>query len=101
MLEGYCFEIVDFDIAGRGFDFEWRRKYRSREGRLTTMGQGWDFSYNRSVALDGLGNLIVADGNSRRDTYTMGPTGCYTSPGFFREACPQSLKARSFGRQAA
>ncbi|MBI3192017.1 MAG: hypothetical protein HYZ36_05070, partial [Pedosphaera parvula] len=49
----YHLEQVDLRIPGRGLDFEWRRTYRSREGRLTNMGQGWDFSYNRRVELSG------------------------------------------------
>ena len=72
-------EATDFVIAGRGFDFEWSRKYRSREGRLTTMGQGWDFSYNRSVAAGAGGSLVVSDGNSRRDTYVTGTGSCWTA----------------------
>ena len=83
-------EATDLVIAGRGFDFEWGRKYRSREGHLTTMGQGWDFSYNRSVAAGPAGSLVVSDGNSRRDTYVTGTGSCWTATGFFREVCLQA-----------
>ena len=85
----FYLEATDLVIAGRGFDFAWARKYRSREGRLTTMGQGWDFSYNQSVSAGAAGSLVVADGNSRRDTYVSGVNGCYTATGFFRELCQQ------------
>ena len=85
----FYLEATDLAIAGRGFDFEWTRKYRSREGRLTPMGQGWDFSYNRSVAAGPAGSRIVSDGNSRRDTYVTGTGSCWTATGFFRELCLQ------------
>ncbi len=37
---------VDLRIPGRGIDFVWSRKYRSRIGPSTRAGNGWDHSYN-------------------------------------------------------
>jgi YD repeat-containing protein len=82
-------EDVDMEIAGRGFDFVWRRSYRQRTGMLTTMGQNWDFSYNRGIVLSS-GTVYLYGGDGRADAYAPSPTGCYTSQGFFRELCPQA-----------
>lgn len=46
-------EETDLVIKGRGMDFEWKRRYASRNGRLTPMGQNWDFSYNQCVRPSG------------------------------------------------
>src|SRR5262245_4899739 len=46
--EFHC-AVVDLRIKGRGLDFCWARKYRSRIGPDTVMGNGWDFSYNIRV----------------------------------------------------
>ncbi len=35
---------VDLRIPGRGMDFVWARKYRSRIGPDTFQGTGWDYS---------------------------------------------------------
>ena len=37
---------TDLEIAGRGLDFAWSRKYRSRLGPDTLNGNSWDHSYN-------------------------------------------------------
>ena len=80
---------TDLTIPGRGFDFSWRRKYRSREMRDSAQGVQWDFSYNRRVEIDPAdpANRLVHDGNSRIDGYTPNGSGCWTSPGLFRELC--------------
>lgn len=50
----------DLRIRGRGFDFVWARKYRSRVGPDVGMGPGWDFSYDiRVVALDDTPSEVV------------------------------------------
>jgi YD repeat-containing protein len=41
---------VDLRIPGRGPDLVWARKYRSRLGSSTPLGNGWDFSYNIALA---------------------------------------------------
>ena len=57
---------VDLHIRGRGLDFVWARKYRSRIGPNTGMGNGWDFSYNKQVEAAG-SHLRLHDGNTRAD----------------------------------
>lgn len=75
---------VDMRIKGRGLDFVWSRKYRSRLGPNTDQGNQWDFSYN--IYLEEIvGNLILHDGNSRADLYTLQPNGKWARDGFFRE----------------
>ncbi len=84
--EVYC-ESVDLQIPGRGPDFVWARKYRSRVGPDTAQGVGWDYSYNVWIEASG-GDLILHDGNTRADRYgaVSGPTGTtWCAPEFFRE----------------
>ncbi len=78
---------VDMRIRGRGFDFIWERKYRSRSGPTTAQGKGWDFPYNIYLEDDG-GDRILHDGNSRTDRYQLEASGCYGRDQFFREIVP-------------
>jgi RHS repeat-associated protein len=63
-------EVEDLRIKGRGLDFVWSRKYRSKLGPNTRQGNGWDFSYNIFIEANGA-DVDVCDGNSRRDTYFL------------------------------
>lgn len=85
----YFLEQTDLRIPGLGFDLEWTRKYRSREGRSTRMGHGWDFSYNQRVEVSGddPADRWVHDGQARRDTYVPLSATCWTAEGFFHELC--------------
>jgi len=75
---------VDLRIKGRGLDFVWARKYRSRFGPNTSIGNGWDFSYN--IYLEQIGqDLLLYDGNSRQDRYILQPDGTWARDEFFRE----------------
>ena len=76
-------EIVDTHIEGRGTYFTWECKYRSRVGPVTAMGNGWDYSYNVGVQPVGP-DLVLLDGNTRDDVYTMQPDGTWAAEGFFR-----------------
>ncbi len=74
---------TDLRIKGRGLDFIWSRKYRSKIGPSTAQGNGWDFSYNifiRAVDQD----LEVFDGNSRADLYRLQSDGTWGRAEFFR-----------------
>jgi len=62
--------IVDLQIRGRGLDFVWARKYRSKAGPTTLMGNGWDYSYN--IYLEPAGaDMLLHDGNTRADLLTF------------------------------
>ena len=77
-------EAVDLRIPGRGLDFVWARKYRSKIGPDTAMGHGWDFSYN--VFLETNGNdVVLHDGNSRADLYRSQPNNTWALEEYFRE----------------
>ncbi|HNO80205.1 MAG TPA: RHS repeat-associated core domain-containing protein, partial [Phycisphaerae bacterium] len=84
----YHLSATDLLIQGRGFDFEWRRRYRSKIGPNTTMGNGWDHSYNIQLTQSGA-NLVLHDGDGRSDEYCATSTGTWTHPEFFRELVPQ------------
>ena len=74
---------VDLRILGRGLHFTWERKYRSKIGPNTVMGNGWDFSYNIYLETNGP-DLVLHDGNTRSDTYTTQPNGTWTRREFFQ-----------------
>ncbi len=75
---------TDLVVRGRGFDFEWTRRYRSRSGSTSPMGAGWSHNYDIRLEQSG-GNLILHDGDGRSDEYCPGPGGTWTHPEFFRE----------------
>jgi RHS repeat-associated protein len=79
----YYLSEVDLTIPGRGMDFVWGRKYRSRIGQDTAQGVGWDFSYNLSIGQEA-GDIVLNDGNSRSDRYELQADGSWTDQGFFR-----------------
>lgn len=75
--------VIDLRIPGRGIDFVWGRKYRSKIGPNTLQGNGWDYSYN--IRLEPLGpHLKVLNGTSRADTYLLQGDGTWTREEFFR-----------------
>ena len=80
----FYLDVEDLKIPGRGKDFVWARKYRSKIGPSTGMGHQWDYSYNISIERDEDG-LLLADGNSRRDRYPIRPSGSFARAEFFRE----------------
>ena len=75
---------VDLQIKGRGLDFIWARKYRSRAGPNTAQGNRWDFSYNIYVRRAGE-NIKVFDGNGREDIFYARRNGTYAADQFFSE----------------
>ncbi|RMF81562.1 MAG: RHS repeat protein, partial [Planctomycetota bacterium] len=87
----FCHVAIDLRIAGRGIDFVWARKYRSRVGPDSAQGVGWDYSYNVYLEQDGP-DLILHDGFTRHDRYyaVSAPAGTYwCAPEFFREITQQ------------
>lgn len=76
--------VEDLRIPGRGTDFTWIRKYRSRIGPNTALGNGWDHSYNVSIEPEG-GDIVVRNGQTRADRYSRQPDGSYSRRGHFRE----------------
>ncbi len=76
---------IDFLIKGRGLNFVWERKYRSKIGPNTVQGNGWDYSYNIFIEQQE-GNILVCDGNSRADIYQPLQVGKrWVRREFFRE----------------
>ncbi len=77
-------EQTDLTIAGRGFDFQWKRTYRSRATGKTAMGHNWDHSYNIYIEQDGA-DLILHDGDFRADRFEPTATpDTWASLGQFR-----------------
>lgn len=75
---------VDLRIKGRGLDFIWARKYRSRVGPDTAQGNRWDFSYNIHIQRSGR-HVRVFDGNGRRDVYLVQSDGTFAADQLFRQ----------------
>lgn len=73
----------DLRIPGRGIDFVWSRKYRSKTGPNTAQGNGWDFAYNIRIEASGQ-DRVLFDGNTRRDTYRLQPDGNWMRKEFFQ-----------------
>lgn len=81
----FCDTAVDMRIRGRGFDFVWMRTYRSRSGRDTAQGKGWDFSYNIHISDHCRPSILLHDGNGRSDLYQLQPgTLTWAADQFFR-----------------
>jgi len=74
---------VDLRIRGRGLDLVWARTYRSRSAEETALGWGWDYSYDIFVAAAGA-QLMVGDGNGRRDLFAPVGANAWAADGFFR-----------------
>ncbi|MGE3166838.1 MAG: DUF6531 domain-containing protein [Planctomycetota bacterium] len=75
-------EATDLRIRGRGLDFIWARKYRSRANTATALGHNWDYSYDIFVE-NAPGGLVLHDGNGRADLFTLQSDGSYAADGFF------------------
>jgi Domain of unknown function (DUF6531) len=80
----FVHSATDLRVPGRGLDFIWARKYRSRLGPNTAQGNGWDFSYNIFARRAG-SHVEVHDGNTRRDVFLLQTNGTFALDGFFRE----------------
>ncbi len=83
LATGEKYEMVtDLTIKGRGMDFIWRRRYASREGRLTSMGHNWDVNYN--IQIEPSGRLMkLKHGNSQDDMLHQRPDGTFSRREFF------------------
>ncbi len=77
-------EGVDLWIPGRGLDFAWTRRYRSRvDTGFNRFGNQWDFSYDIRLQPQGSAFLIW-DGNTRKDLFVLQPDGTWGCDEVFR-----------------
>ena len=75
---------TDLKIPGRGFDYEFRRTYRSRIEYNGPLGFNWDHNYNKRLVMQANGNVARFDGESRFDIYVKNADGTYAAPsGYF------------------
>lgn len=84
LFSGEFFESVeDLRIPGRGLDFAWVRKYRSRVGPDTAQGNHWDFSYN--IRIEALaGDLLkLFNGDAREDIFSREADGAFVRDEYF------------------
>lgn len=80
----FAYASIDMQIKGRGIDFIWSRRYRSKVGPDTAQGNGWDYSYRVFLEQDGA-DLILFDGNGRSDRYTPSGSNRWSRNEFFRD----------------
>ncbi len=81
----FVYDDVDMVIPGRGFDFVFKRTYRSRVLYPGVMGWGWDHNYNRRLLELPGGDVIYFDGTGRRERFTFADNR-YTAPaGWFTQ----------------
>jgi YD repeat-containing protein len=74
---------VDLAIPGRGMDWQFERRYRSGMSYDGPLGQGWEFNYNRRLAVQANGDVLCVNGLGRADRYVLAG-GTYQSPrGFY------------------
>ncbi len=78
----------DLRIKGRGTDFVWSRKYRSKFGVNSAQGNGWDCSYNIFLNLDG-DDLVLSNGWNRTEVFPASGSGVWTRDEFFYEIVQQ------------
>ena len=84
LFSGEFFETAeDLRIRGRGLDFVWARKYRSRIGPNTDQGNRWDFSYNIRVESPSDDTLKLFNGDGREDVFRRQTDGTYALDEFF------------------
>ncbi|MCG8356303.1 MAG: DUF6531 domain-containing protein [Kiloniellales bacterium] len=81
-------ETTDLRIPGRGFDFEFKRTYRSRFENNGVLGHNWEHNHSEKLIFPGNNSKIVirSNGFSRIDIYESLGGGRFRSPeGFFDE----------------
>lgn len=101
----FVMDVVDLRIPGRGFDFEFKRTYRSQFNHDGVLGHNWDFGYSRRLLVPEVlrmleiargvrpfptalnDDIVVCNGFGRVDIYRyQADTGAYESPdGFFNK----------------
>jgi RHS repeat-associated protein len=82
----YDHKQMDLFVQGRGFDFVWERRYRSRGAEAGSgQGHGWDYSYNvwAEVVEDG---IVIHDGNNRPQLFEPDGSGRFVAAGYHRVA---------------
>jgi RHS repeat-associated protein len=83
----FHWDEVDLAIPGRGMDFVWQRRYRSRLGEPGEVGYGWDHSYNLRIEPAGSQDIRIWDGNGRCDVYKKQGDDTYVKVEYCREGC--------------
>ncbi len=79
---------TDLYVRGRGFDFEWTRRYASRTGEFMTQGHNWDFNYN--LSLERVGRILkVRGGYSEMEEFQENAEGDYERREHFTKITPE------------
>ncbi len=78
-------ETTDLRIPGRGFDFEFKRTYRSRYESNGVLGHGWEHNHMNRLIFPANNSQIVirSNGFSRLDIYESLGNGRFKSPDSF------------------
>lgn len=74
---------VDLRIPGRGLDWEFARRYRSRIQYNGVLGHNWTHNYDAKLVVHAGaqgGHIFLLDGNGRMEFYRKVTTNVYASP---------------------
>jgi RHS repeat-associated protein len=76
-------QTTDLEIPGRGFNWKFDRTYYSANIFDGPLGHGWDFNYNRRLAINVQGRLFRMDGYGRADEYAQDEAGFRSPSGYY------------------
>jgi hypothetical protein len=78
-------QVVDFALPGRGFSFQFVRKYRSSlSQQLSPLGRGWTFTYAKYIESEG-DDILYHDGFGRTHRFPrmLGKSEYISPDGFY------------------
>ncbi len=78
----FVLDEVDLRIPGRGFDYEFRRTYKSQIQYIGPLGVNWQHNYDQFLMQRGL-TITVVNGLARADVYTSSDGINFNSPAGF------------------
>jgi YD repeat-containing protein len=77
-------QAVDLSIEGVGFNWQFKRFYRSGWTQNGILGHGWTCTEERRLVVQPNGDVLRVDGNGRSDEYVLLTNDTFQSPtGFF------------------
>ena len=76
----FVYNHTDVKVPTRGIPLEFERTYNSNDGSDGNLGFGWSYNWRTSANPLASGNVVILQGDGRRDTFTLNPDGSYSPP---------------------